>query len=182
VNHGRNSAAAPSSASNVEYRIASIVPRVTTGNTMALCVVIGEQAAALLCSEHKLRDFSLDAAIGRSHSKDSDLSQERFTSTSSVVSSQLCPNSYVRRSRFNQNESPRKELTYICNYRNHWPDRRGDRTHPSRRGAAGPRGLARCRQRKGLDRSRVRSGAGHDRSSMRLPLRQRSEGRKFSKA
>jgi choline dehydrogenase len=27
---------------------ASIMPRVTTGNTMALCVVIGERAAALL--------------------------------------------------------------------------------------------------------------------------------------
>jgi choline dehydrogenase len=27
---------------------ASILPRVTTGNTMAPCVVIGEQAAALL--------------------------------------------------------------------------------------------------------------------------------------
>ena len=33
----------------------SIMPRVTTGNTMAPCVVIGEQAAALLCSEHKLK-------------------------------------------------------------------------------------------------------------------------------
>jgi hypothetical protein len=28
---------------------ASILPRVTTGNTMAPCVVIGERAAALLC-------------------------------------------------------------------------------------------------------------------------------------
>ena len=43
---------------------ASILPRVTTGNTMAPCVVIGEQAAALLCSEHKLKDSSLEAAIG----------------------------------------------------------------------------------------------------------------------
>ena len=31
---------------------ASIMPRVTTGNTMAPCVVIGEQAAALLQNEH----------------------------------------------------------------------------------------------------------------------------------
>jgi choline dehydrogenase len=30
---------------------ASILPRVTTGNTMAPCVVIGEQAAALLQRE-----------------------------------------------------------------------------------------------------------------------------------
>lgn len=42
---------------------ASIMPRVTTGNTMAPCVVIGEQAATLLCSEHKLKDSSLKAAI-----------------------------------------------------------------------------------------------------------------------
>jgi choline dehydrogenase-like flavoprotein len=42
---------------------ASIMPRVTTGNTMAPCVVIGEQAATLLCSEHKLKDSSLKAAV-----------------------------------------------------------------------------------------------------------------------
>ena len=64
---------------------ASIMPRVTTGNTMAPCVVIGEQAAALLCAEHKLKDSSLEAAIGRAHSKDSDLTQETFASTSGVV-------------------------------------------------------------------------------------------------
>jgi len=61
---------------------ASIMPRVTTGNTMAPCVVIGEQAAVLLSSEHKLRDSSLDVAFGRVRSKDSDLSQEKFASTS----------------------------------------------------------------------------------------------------
>jgi choline dehydrogenase len=42
---------------------ASIMPRVTTGNTMAPCVVIGEQAATLLYSEHKLEDSSLKAAV-----------------------------------------------------------------------------------------------------------------------
>jgi choline dehydrogenase len=35
---------------------ASILPRVTTGNTMAPCVVIGEQAAAFLQSETTRRD------------------------------------------------------------------------------------------------------------------------------
>jgi len=33
---------------------ASILPRVTTGNTMAPCVVIGERAAEFMQSEHKL--------------------------------------------------------------------------------------------------------------------------------
>ena len=65
---------------------ASIMPRVTTGNTMAPCVVIGEQAAALLSSEHKLKDSSLEAAIGTKEAyKDSDLTQETFASTSSIV-------------------------------------------------------------------------------------------------
>lgn len=32
----------------------SIMPRVTTGNTMAPCVVIGERAADMLKAEHKL--------------------------------------------------------------------------------------------------------------------------------
>jgi choline dehydrogenase len=32
----------------------SIMPRVTTGNTMAPCVVIGERAAEILRTEHKL--------------------------------------------------------------------------------------------------------------------------------
>jgi choline dehydrogenase len=61
---------------------ASIMPRVTTGNTMAPCVVIGEQAAALLCSEHKLKDSSLDAAVGtkEASSKRSNLAEEKFES------------------------------------------------------------------------------------------------------
>jgi len=32
----------------------SIMPRVTTGNTMAPCVIIGERAAEILKAEHKL--------------------------------------------------------------------------------------------------------------------------------
>jgi len=38
---------------------ASILPRVTTGNTMAPCVVIGEQAAALLLNEDTVAGVSL---------------------------------------------------------------------------------------------------------------------------
>ena len=33
---------------------ASILPRVTTGNTMAPCVVIGERAAAILQDQHNV--------------------------------------------------------------------------------------------------------------------------------
>jgi choline dehydrogenase len=38
------------------FRIAdgSIMPRVTTGNTMAPCVIIGERAAEILQAEHTL--------------------------------------------------------------------------------------------------------------------------------
>jgi choline dehydrogenase len=32
----------------------SIMPRVTTGNTQAPCVIIGERAAEILCFEHML--------------------------------------------------------------------------------------------------------------------------------
>jgi choline dehydrogenase len=32
----------------------SILPRVTTGNTMAPCVIIGERAAEILAAEHRL--------------------------------------------------------------------------------------------------------------------------------
>jgi choline dehydrogenase len=34
---------------------ASILPRVTTGNTMAPCVIIGERAAELLLKEHSAK-------------------------------------------------------------------------------------------------------------------------------
>jgi choline dehydrogenase-like flavoprotein len=36
------------------YSDGSIMPRVTTGNTMAPCVIIGERAAEVLRAEHKL--------------------------------------------------------------------------------------------------------------------------------
>ena len=35
---------------------ASILPRVTTGNTMAPCVIVGECAAAALRNDHKLEE------------------------------------------------------------------------------------------------------------------------------
>ena len=55
----------------------SIMPRVTTGNTMAPCVVIGEQAADLLCSEHKLKDSSLNAT--------DDLTQDKLNRIRHVI-------------------------------------------------------------------------------------------------
>ncbi len=39
---------------NLRIADGSILPRVTTGNTMAPCVVIGERAAEILRAEHKL--------------------------------------------------------------------------------------------------------------------------------
>jgi choline dehydrogenase len=39
---------------NVRIADASIMPRVTTGNTMAPCVIIGERAAALIRDEHQI--------------------------------------------------------------------------------------------------------------------------------
>ena len=39
---------------NLRIADGSIMPRVTTGNTMAPCVIIGESAAEVLRGEHKL--------------------------------------------------------------------------------------------------------------------------------
>ena len=39
---------------NLRIADGSIMPRVTTGNTMAACVIIGERAGELLCTAHKL--------------------------------------------------------------------------------------------------------------------------------
>jgi choline dehydrogenase len=39
---------------NLRIADGSIMPRVTTGNTMAPCIVIGERAAEILREEHKL--------------------------------------------------------------------------------------------------------------------------------
>ena len=47
---------------------ASVLPRVTRGNTMAPCVVIGERAAAILQEEHRHRSPSETIAVGNSDS------------------------------------------------------------------------------------------------------------------
>ena len=39
---------------NLRIADASIMPRVTTGNTMAPCVIIGERAGEILIADHKL--------------------------------------------------------------------------------------------------------------------------------
>jgi choline dehydrogenase len=39
---------------NLRIADGSILPRVTTGNTMAPCVIIGERAAEVLQTEYKL--------------------------------------------------------------------------------------------------------------------------------
>jgi choline dehydrogenase len=39
---------------NLRIADGSIMPRVTTGNTMAPCVIIGERAAEILKATHKL--------------------------------------------------------------------------------------------------------------------------------
>jgi len=38
---------------NLRIADGSIMPRITTGNTMATCVVIGERAAEILRTQHK---------------------------------------------------------------------------------------------------------------------------------
>jgi choline dehydrogenase len=40
---------------NLRIAVGSIMPRATTGNTMAPCVIIGEGAAEILRDEHKLQ-------------------------------------------------------------------------------------------------------------------------------
>ena len=39
---------------NLRVADGSIMPRVTTGNTMAPCIIIGERAAEVLRNEHRL--------------------------------------------------------------------------------------------------------------------------------
>jgi choline dehydrogenase len=39
---------------NLRVADGSIMPRITTGNTMAPCVIIGERAAELIRTDHKL--------------------------------------------------------------------------------------------------------------------------------
>ena len=38
---------------NLRIADGSIMPRVTTGNTMAPCIIIGERAAEILRADHK---------------------------------------------------------------------------------------------------------------------------------
>ena len=44
---------------NLRIADGSIMPRVTTGNTMAPCVVIGQRAAEILQTEHKLQTSAI---------------------------------------------------------------------------------------------------------------------------
>jgi choline dehydrogenase len=39
---------------NLRIADGSIMPRVTTGNTMAPCIIIGERAGEMLKAQHKL--------------------------------------------------------------------------------------------------------------------------------
>jgi choline dehydrogenase len=43
---------------NLRIADGSIMPRVTTGNTMAACIIIGERAAETLRNEHRLETAS----------------------------------------------------------------------------------------------------------------------------
>jgi choline dehydrogenase len=44
---------------NLRLADGSIMPRVTTGNTMAPCIIIGERAAEALRNEHRLETSSV---------------------------------------------------------------------------------------------------------------------------
>jgi choline dehydrogenase len=44
---------------NLRIADGSIMPRVTTGNTMAPCVIIGERAAEALRNDHRLETSSV---------------------------------------------------------------------------------------------------------------------------
>jgi choline dehydrogenase len=48
---------------NLRIADGSIMPRVTTGNTMAPCVVIGERAAEVLRNEHRLETSSVSSYV-----------------------------------------------------------------------------------------------------------------------
>jgi choline dehydrogenase len=47
---------------NLRIADGSIMPRITTGNTMAPCVIIGERAAEILRQRHKLGVHEMKAA------------------------------------------------------------------------------------------------------------------------
>ena len=44
---------------NLRIADGSIMPRVTTGNTMAPCVIIGERAAEIIRNQHQIEPLSL---------------------------------------------------------------------------------------------------------------------------
>ncbi len=48
---------------NLRIADGSIMPRVTTGNTMAACVVIGERVAEILKAKHKLQILSMEKSL-----------------------------------------------------------------------------------------------------------------------
>jgi choline dehydrogenase len=48
---------------NLRIADGSIMPRVTTGNTMAPCMIIGERAAEALQNEHRLETSSVSRKI-----------------------------------------------------------------------------------------------------------------------
>jgi choline dehydrogenase-like flavoprotein len=52
---------------NLRIADGSMISRVTTGNTMAACVIIGERAAEILRTEHKLHTSMVDEG-GKSRS------------------------------------------------------------------------------------------------------------------
>ncbi len=52
---------------NLRIADGAIMPRVTTGNTMAPCVITGERAAEILRTEHKLHTSMVDKG-GKSRS------------------------------------------------------------------------------------------------------------------
>jgi choline dehydrogenase len=48
---------------NLRIADGSIMPRVTTGNTMAPCIIIGERAAEALRNEHRLETSSVSHSV-----------------------------------------------------------------------------------------------------------------------
>jgi choline dehydrogenase len=54
---------------NLRIADGSIMPRVTTGNTMAPCIIIGERAAEALRTEHKLETSSVSKTRTRTQQK-----------------------------------------------------------------------------------------------------------------
>ena len=58
---------------NLRIADGSIMPRVTTGNTMAPCIIIGERAAEALRNEHGLETSSVSRSAKVDRSRRSDL-------------------------------------------------------------------------------------------------------------